>query len=660
MDRVAFLLITAATVCILISPAHAGQLQILSPTPGDHYQIGDSLRVRWVAGESVTQVTIWLSTDNGRFYSPFEIPTEDETIRRDSQYYSGDTGAVQIVIPESLSTDFGQLNLVSQSCLLKVEAPYDTDEQGLPLHAVSDGTFTISAGTSGDTAGSDTSNQTADPTAGSTMSGIAVVRVADFSTYNRGKNYQPGSLVRVTIENDMVTDYDTLGTGHSPSINMSGTYFAYITSDTANTRCLAIQPISGGPEKLIHVQEKPEYVWWTADGSIYYLHGPRRLRRVTLSQVDEKLRVTDRLWARWIYPIQGGFVDMSMTGDRIYFKWEGRPEGCTSEDDPRYGEDGCREGSSSWGIFLTGDTTDYLTRDINRGGCGNGVSPSGRYIVNWGGGHNRNIFTTWVRREENGEWYNTDPDLVRPSHHTLNAEWAILRPGDADGQLERMSPDGWAPWPVGSIGDYNGWSCNSEYWSLSEILIGPRDADNGRNTIAIDWKHRKAINLTKIAPQGDTYKKDGKVIAQYRGVSFSGGQERYGCRGDLWVSTREHIYEPFRTYVDNRAERNRYWARLLGLPEATIDDNVDVNRRQSSTPLVNSFTVRSSGSRVTFCNPFASHSTLAIYRVDGSRLLSQRVSEQSISVDRASMPAGVYLIRFTTPTRQLARSITIR
>lgn len=126
--------------------ASGPSLVLQSPTAGGRYNVGDTMVVRWTIDFSQISNGVMLQVSpDGRYWLTLD-GLEQGTIKQDDPAYTGNQGVFRWVVKDSLWNAMGtrKINLVSDSCKVKIYAPYDRDSLGAWPMAVSQGIFRIS------------------------------------------------------------------------------------------------------------------------------------------------------------------------------------------------------------------------------------------------------------------------------------------------------------------------------------------------------------------------------------------------------------------------------------------------------------------------------------------------------------------------------------
>jgi hypothetical protein len=120
-----------------------GVIVISSPKTGDAFTVGDEITFKWTADPDKTQtgVGIDLSFDGGITYHQI---TASVIKPGDTKYYSGNQGTYVWTIPEHVVDGAEQIPTISNDCMVKIHAPYETDT---PQDVV--GPISIKAGATG-------------------------------------------------------------------------------------------------------------------------------------------------------------------------------------------------------------------------------------------------------------------------------------------------------------------------------------------------------------------------------------------------------------------------------------------------------------------------------------------------------------------------------
>jgi hypothetical protein len=122
-------------------------LKVLKPCGKTHFRVGDTLVVSWLIDPTHVQnrVTVGLSPNGKRWgmVSPFaEIITLGDTA-----YYRGNIGTYKWKITDSLDNEIigsSRVSAVSDSCIVKIEAPYDLDTAKFNYYSEKGPRFVIS------------------------------------------------------------------------------------------------------------------------------------------------------------------------------------------------------------------------------------------------------------------------------------------------------------------------------------------------------------------------------------------------------------------------------------------------------------------------------------------------------------------------------------
>lgn len=383
------------------------------------------------------------------------------------------------------------------------------------------------------------------------MDGVCIATIYPAPTYKWEATF--GTLVKYEIRNSAVVKVDSLRIfdGASPRVNMSGTYYAYLKGAFGQAKTIVIKPLYGNPDssRQFSLQKAACWVFWLNNGSFLYTTagGEREVRKVTLGKANGNLTVTDRCWAKLPYSIQGGFVGIDGNATRII----------------------SMDGLDVHANLMTGDTVNALAPAWPGGvGCGYAVSPSGTYFTQWPGSHNIWAWNRWdgvdMAPGYGGQFFKTFVD----------SGWYVAGPNDPEGKLEVFTNGEWRKDPIGLMGADNNWSQNSEYWYMSEVGAGILEGGDGDcfNAIAVSWKERKAINISKIMPVSEIM----SSRSTFRGIAFTGATQRSADRPTLWCSSKADVWDSLWHYVENRQADNQYWSDLLGLPLSSIDASPSV------------------------------------------------------------------------------------
>ncbi|MBD3418484.1 MAG: hypothetical protein GF398_00045 [Chitinivibrionales bacterium] len=413
------------------------------------------------------------------------------------------------------------------------------------------------------------------------MDGVAVV----FIRY--GKYNTTWKMVRYTIQNDRVVDRDTLytlkhfgdpnngWTAYQPdqlSINMSGTHVAFPLDDPdTKQRYIGIMRIDGtGRLMKIPTKGRAKQLFWIEDGTILYyalnssdisnvFMDDYWIRRLKLMNDYGKVNFLDTAACKMSYSAAANTFGISRDGKKYVTDMVGPPYGCENQDSGAPAH--CLvNGSRTSGALITGDTSRTAPIAFRYGNCGSAISPSGDYWHRHPGDHDKNTFHTWENAlaydtaKSRPEWQNVDPDCGTFQHDLYNLEWAVDDPNDPLRNLEAKFRGGdWVSYAVGCNSGTICWAANSDKW-FCPILQWRPNVGAG-NFTAINWKNKKAFNVTKIPPQKSTYKHPaGFTMAEFRGIDIpqNGADTIYALRGDMWCSTRDDVVDKFWKYVENR------------------------------------------------------------------------------------------------------------
>jgi hypothetical protein len=140
----AFAIIASGT---LASQAAGPSLVLQSPAAGSQYSVGDTMVIRWTIDFSQISSGVMLQVSpDGRYWLTLD-GLEQGTIKQTDPRYAGNEGTFRWVVKDSLLNAMGtrKINLVSDSCKVKIYAPYDRDSLGAWPMAVSQGIFSIHA-----------------------------------------------------------------------------------------------------------------------------------------------------------------------------------------------------------------------------------------------------------------------------------------------------------------------------------------------------------------------------------------------------------------------------------------------------------------------------------------------------------------------------------
>jgi hypothetical protein len=334
----------------------------------------------------------------------------------------------------------------------------------------------------------------------SAMDGIAITIV-------RASKYSwTGKLLRYDIVNNKVAAPNVLYEGdvYNPSINMSGTYVAFLQNKDSNPWISVIGINGGNVKDIIQVNScgRSQGLWWLESGD-FFVQGPvKEIHKVSLSASNGALKATKSLRAKLQYAPQGDYIDMDLKGKLINMRIYDGVSNSLIDELPPVGGTVTLAGAALTGI-----------------GCGNGVAPAANYFCNY---QNSGHSSIPVRRFPGG----ASAGGVSMKDFTTSA-W----------QHESGIN-------YGKGGVANGWSVNSYQWIVSELGCDGRFTREGSDQHLINWVDKIVINTSR------TCNESGK---------------KYGARGDLWISSKADVDDEFWKYVENRNERNEYWSDLLGL-----------------------------------------------------------------------------------------------
>jgi len=354
--------------------------------------------------------------------------------------------------------------------------------------------------------------------------GIIVTQAQSKYWHSAGKR-----LLMYTIENSKVIDKKTILEGNggtrSPELNQSGTHVVFSRSDESGSYISMLALDNPGVyADIFKITDEqyapPQYVKWLTDGRIIYWHsGTFKYRILTITNDNGNVEINDALHAFVEYEGQGGrYMDFSGDGAKLFW----RPYGC------KYDETNCSWETSKRsfnarvvlpepGVLVT----DNLPGVLDGAGCGCAVSPSGNTIAYYSGsGHNAIKLKKWE-----GE---SLPALIYNDIST------------------------WTD-PVGSGGDNNRFSVNSDRWLTT--LPGPsgdsRFLKNGSECVAVnlDTARNEAINVSAYERQSD---------------------ENYMYVGCLWVSSKADVNENLWHYVQDRETWKAYWNQVMTAKGASL------------------------------------------------------------------------------------------
>jgi hypothetical protein len=131
-------------IAVLDSTQH---LKVLKPCGKSHFRVGDTLVISWLLDPTHVRnrITVGFSS-NGKNWGMVSGPGEFIT-PGDMAYYRGDTGAYMWAITDSLDNETagaGRVGVVSDSCVIKVDAPYDLDTVNFRRYSEKSPRFAIS------------------------------------------------------------------------------------------------------------------------------------------------------------------------------------------------------------------------------------------------------------------------------------------------------------------------------------------------------------------------------------------------------------------------------------------------------------------------------------------------------------------------------------
>jgi hypothetical protein len=146
-DTIVYIIWVVRPICpsaVLDSTLH---LKVLKPCGKSHFRVGDTMVISWLIDFTHVQnrVTVGYSPNGKRWgmVSPFaEIITQGDTA-----YYRGNIGTYKWKITDSLDNEIigsSRISAVSDSCVVKVEAPYDLDTAKFNYYSEKGPRFVIS------------------------------------------------------------------------------------------------------------------------------------------------------------------------------------------------------------------------------------------------------------------------------------------------------------------------------------------------------------------------------------------------------------------------------------------------------------------------------------------------------------------------------------
>ncbi|MBD3419597.1 MAG: hypothetical protein GF398_05705 [Chitinivibrionales bacterium] len=510
------------------------------------------------------------------------------------------------------------------------------------------------------------------------MDGVAVAYIK-----TGGNNASERKLVRYDIANDIVVSHDTLYNvplkpnddqgAECPTINMSGTHVAFLM-DENNTRYVAIMPINGGsPLVTIPAIAHARYLFWMPDGSIIYVGGGSPeisecgnnvndplFRRLTLSETNGMLTFSDTVMQK----VQKSFdwnLGVARDESRFVVHHRGRGLDCEEVDD-----------IETVGYMFDKSDTPSSRGYFNVSSCGSTCSPSGAYWHHHPGDHDKNTIKTWENAVAydtmafDVPWQSTDPacGTFRHIQDYNSTEWARFDPAtDPLANLEFSGPasrNEWIKMPIGHNSEKPGWSCNSDWWFWT-MLDFP--GTGVQNYCVFDFKHHKAINVTKILPGKEVYNYRDVIINNYRGIDFTNEEDNVlATRGALWCSTREDVWEPLYQYVEQQEQYRAQWNNLLDLPidassgirrDGSVGAGADMRARTRRPAVASS----QNGSKLHLRFSDRAGYTVRLYDAGGRMIVGPLAVSGAAAIAVPRVRSGIFMLRIDGPGMSLSRKV---